>query len=160
MIACTDCELPIPESFGAAASHVVVLRCCFLLSCLIVAPTRQCPVDGCCLVSSLGCLCFCRSSQEYITKDKLCGSLRRSKGNFATPAVAADVARLVLESGIRLIVVLGHTHCTAIDVAVERWLEKRASAWPWAPRSGAVTNPVLTLELSWTQLCLHGLPQA
>ena len=46
------------------------------------------------------------------------------------------MARLVLESGIRLIMVLGHTHCTAIDVAVERWLEKRASAWPWAPKQG------------------------
>ncbi|CAL5219961.1 g1895 [Coccomyxa viridis] len=84
VIACTDCELPIPESFGAAASHVVVLR---------------------------------------------------SKGNFATPAVAADVTRLVQESGIRLIMVLGHTHCAAIDIAVERWLEQRASAWPWAPKA-------------------------
>ena len=65
------------------------------------------------------------------------GRLCRSKGNFATPKVAADVARLVQESGIRLIMVVGHTHCAAIDGAVERWLDKRASAWPWAPNAGA-----------------------
>ena len=35
--------------------------------------------------------------------------------------------------------VLGHTHCSAIDGAVDRWLEKKASAWPWpssAPQQG------------------------
>ena len=38
VIACTDCELPIPESFGAAASHVVVLRYSFLLRSLMSPP--------------------------------------------------------------------------------------------------------------------------
>lgn len=51
------------------------------------------------------------------------------------------MTRLVQESGIRLIMVLGHTHCAAIDIAVERWLEQRASAWPWAPKAGAALIP-------------------
>lgn len=38
VIACTDCELPIPESFGAAASHVVVLRYSFQLLSLMSPP--------------------------------------------------------------------------------------------------------------------------
>lgn len=43
------------------------------------------------------------------------------------------MAQLVQETGVRLVMVLGHTHCSAIDVAVDRWLDKKAAAWPWGP---------------------------
>lgn len=51
------------------------------------------------------------------------------------------MAHSVEESGARLVMVLGHTQCSAIDGAVDRWLEKKASAWPWpskAPQQGDV----------------------
>ena len=51
------------------------------------------------------------------------------------------MAQSVEESGARLVMVLGHTQCSAIDGAVDRWLEKKASAWPWpssAPQQGNV----------------------
>ena len=54
------------------------------------------------------------------------------------------MAHSVEESGARLVMVLGHTQCSAIDGAVDRWLEKKASAWPWpsrAPQQGDVPGP-------------------
>ena len=51
------------------------------------------------------------------------------------------MAHSVEESGARLVMVLGHTQCSAIDGAVDRWLEKKASAWPWpsrAPQQGDI----------------------
>ena len=33
MIACTDCDLPLPETFGTAALDVIVLRCSSNVPC-------------------------------------------------------------------------------------------------------------------------------
>lgn len=132
----------MPESFGAAASHVVVLRCSLRLCYLIPHPQWILHREQLLIIMQPGVLDMCHPLRVmYLNIVLKPGARRRSKGNFATPAVAADVMRLVLEGGIRLIMVLGHTHCAAIDIAVERWLEKRASAWPWAPHTGAGHRP-------------------
>ena len=82
------------------------------------------------------------TTQDFTAHDKMISIMRlafncypRSKGNFATPEVASDVALAVQDSGSRLIMVLGHTQCSAIDVAVDRWLEKKSLAWPWPSRT-------------------------
>ena len=79
----------------------------------------------------------------------------RSKGNFATPEVASDVALAVQDSGARLIMVLGHTQCSAIDVAVDRWLEKKYSAWPW-PSRPPWNGCCFRLHIDCAQLLFHG----
>ena len=65
---------------------------------------------------------------------------------MVTPAVAASVGQVVEESGARLVVVMGHTHCAAADAAIDAWLEAHSSPapWPWATRPAGAQQPLDT----------------
>jgi hypothetical protein len=58
--------------------------------------------------------------------------VRRTQGNIATPGIAAQIAQTLEDSGARLVMVMGHTQCPAVDKAIDAWLDRAAMDWPWA----------------------------
>lgn len=58
--------------------------------------------------------------------------LNRTRGNIATPGIAAQIAQTLEDSGARLLVVMGHTQCPAVDKAIDEWLDRASHDWPWA----------------------------
>jgi len=66
---------------------------------------------------------------------------RRAQGNIATPGIAAQIAQIMEDTGARLVIVLGHTECAAVDRAIDRWLDKSASSWPWLGTTTSLHYP-------------------
>ncbi len=45
------------------------------------------------------------------------------------------------DTGARLVIVLGHTECAAVDRAIDRWLDKTAWTWPWLSQTTSLHYP-------------------
>ncbi|BDA42365.1 hypothetical protein COCOBI_03-2520 [Coccomyxa sp. Obi] len=90
VLACADCDVPLPEAFGSGANDIALLR---------------------------------------------------AQGNIATPGVAAQIAQTMEDTGARLVIVLGHTECAAVDRAIDRWLDKTAWTWPWLSQTTSLHHP-------------------
>ena len=65
----------------------------------------------------------------------------RAQGNIATPGIAAQIAQTMEDTGARLVIVLGHTECAAVDRAIDRWLDRTASVWPWLSQTASLHYP-------------------
>ena len=65
----------------------------------------------------------------------------RGQGNIATPGIAAQIAQTMEDTGARLVIVLGHTECAAVDRAIDRWLDRTASVWPWLSPTASLHYP-------------------
>lgn len=66
---------------------------------------------------------------------------RRAQGNIATPGIAAQIAQTMEDTGARLVIVLGHTECAAVDRAIDKWLDRTASVWPWLSQTASLHYP-------------------
>ena len=56
--------------------------------------------------------------------------MHRSRGNVISAATIGVVAEAVVEQCVSLVMVVGHSHCAAVQLGISRWLERSSCDLP------------------------------
>jgi hypothetical protein len=150
-----------PDALHCAIKHLLSLQALYMSACRLWC--------ACILCRHLTCLSiveFLSQFQGYCILLLLPLPLLKShfdacrtRGNIATPGIAAQVKQILEDSGARLVVVMGHTRCAAVDRAIDAWLDRASIDWPWAAAAQQRERLAAALPPHWQPAQSLGPPK-